>query len=128
MHKKIRELSSKRIKYLIENQISSYEWHKTFLEYLKWEIDEVIDEIKDNNSVYLEDELWDVFWVYLWLLHSLENEWKITGVDKVLERCYDKFTQRVWVNWEWGKNWNEIKVIQKEKLKQEHNKLYNNDK
>lgn len=128
MHTKIKELSSKRIKYLIEKQIPFYEWNKTYLKWLREELEEVEKEIKENNSVYLEDELWDVFWDYLCLLHSLENEWKITSIDKVLERCYKKFGERVGYDWDWWYNWQEVKDKQKQELKLEHNKLYNNDK
>lgn len=128
MHKKIKELSFKRIKYLIEKQIPFYEWNKTYLNWIKDEFEEVEKEIKENNSVYLEDELWDVFWNYLCLLHSLESEWKITSVDSVFKRCYKKFGERVWFDWNWWHNWQEVKDKQKQELKIEHNKLYNNDR
>lgn len=128
MYKKIKELSAKRIKYLIEKQIPFYEWNKTYLKWLREELKEVEEEIKENNSVYLEDELWDVFWDYLCFLHSLENEWKITSVDKVFERCYKKFGERVWFDWNWWHNWQEIKDKQKQELSLEHNKLYHNDR
>lgn len=128
MHTKIKELSSKRIKYLIEKQIPFYEWNKTYLNWIREELEEVEKEIKENNNVYLEDELWDVFWDYLCLLHSLENEWKITNAEKVFERCYKKFGERVGYDWDWLHNWQEVKDKQKQELKLEHNKLYKNDK
>jgi len=128
MHKKIKDLSCKRIKYLIESKIPFYKWHQTYLQGIKDEIEEAENEIKPNNSVYLEDELWDVFWDYLCLLHGLESEWKITWVEKVFERCYEKFIWRVWEKANWGHNWEEIKKEQKIKRKKEHNKLYKNDK
>jgi len=127
MYNKIKELSSKRIKFLIENQILFYKWNETYVKSIKWELEEVENEIKEKNSVYLEDELWDVFWTYICLLHSLENEWKITSVENVLNRCYEKFTWRVWINWNERFDWEEVKKIQKEKLKLEHNKLYNDN-
>lgn len=128
MHKKIKELSEKRIKYLIEKQIPFYKWNKTYLDWIREELEEVQEEIKEENSVYLEDELGDVFWDYLCLLHSLENEWKISSVEKVFERCYKKFGERVGYNWDWWNNWQEIKDKQKLELRLEHNKLYKNDR
>lgn len=126
MYDKLRKLSATRIKHFIEHKIPFYKWHKTYIEWIKDELSEVEQELKDNNSVYLEDELWDILWNYLCLLHSLESEWKITSIDKVIERSYNKFTGRIWVNWDKWENWDEIKTLQKDKLKEEHNKKYNN--
>lgn len=128
MHKKIKNLSLKRIKYFLENKVEFYKWHKTYLDWLKNELIEAQEEIKDNNSVYLEDELWDVFWDYICLLHCLQNEWKISSVEKVLERCYKKYIERIWKDWIWNWIWEDIKKIQKEELRIEHNNLYKNDK
>ncbi|MDD3145418.1 MAG: MazG nucleotide pyrophosphohydrolase domain-containing protein [Candidatus Gracilibacteria bacterium] len=128
MHKKIKDLSEKRIKYLIEKQIPFYKGNKTYLDGIRDELYEVEDEIKEKNSVYLEDELGDVFWNYLCLLHSLENEGKITNAEKVFERCYKKFGERVGYDGDGGHNWQEVKDKQKQELKLEHNKLYKNDK
>ena len=127
MHNKIKELSLKRIKYFTEKEIPFYKWHQTFLNWLKEEIAEVENEIKSNNLVYLEDELWDIFWNYICLLYSFENEWKISSVENVLNRCYKKFSERIWKEWNNNWDWENIKKAQKEKLKMEHNKLYNND-
>ncbi len=113
MHKKVEDLSAKRISYLIEKEIPFYKWNKTYVDWLKWEIEEAIVEIKDNNSVHLEDELWDVFWTYLCLLHSLKDEWKITSVEKVFERCYSKFWERVWFDWKGWYEWDKVKAKQK---------------
>jgi len=30
------------------------------------------------------------------LLNSLEQEWLITSQEKVFERCYKKFSERIW--------------------------------
>lgn len=127
MRKKITELSAKRLKHLLENNNGFYEWHKTYVDGIKDELKEAEDEIMTNNSVCLEDELWDIFWDYTCLLHSLESEWKITSVEKVFERCYNKFSWRIsdeWIN-KW--DWTEIKNKQKQELRLEHNRLYNND-
>ncbi|MFK7780032.1 MAG: MazG nucleotide pyrophosphohydrolase domain-containing protein [Candidatus Gracilibacteria bacterium] len=127
MHKKIKSLSAKRIKFFVESKIPFYKGHQTFLDGLKEEIQEAEEEIKNNNSVHLEDELGDVFWDYICLLHALENEGKISSIDNVLERCYKKFSGRILENGAGNGDWNEVKNKQKEELKIEHNRLYNND-
>ncbi|MDR1944995.1 MAG: hypothetical protein LBQ59_02680 [Candidatus Peribacteria bacterium] len=38
------------------------------------EVEEAKDQYKDNNSVYLEDELGDIFWDFFCLTYSLQNE------------------------------------------------------
>ncbi len=129
MHKKIIELSDKRINFFLENlgTCSWYKWHKTFLEAVKWELKEVEEELKEKNSVYLEDELWDVFWTYVCFLQSLKAEGKITSLERVFERSYKKFSERISVKtWENNSDWDEVKKKQKEEIKNEHNNLYNN--
>ena len=126
MHKKVKDLSEKRIKFFLENWSTFYKWSQTYVEWIKNELEEVDAEIRENNSVYLEDELWDVFWDYMCLLHSLKNEWKISSIEKVFERSYKKFSERVWENGDQWHKWAEVKAKQKEELKKEHNKLYNN--
>jgi NTP pyrophosphatase (non-canonical NTP hydrolase) len=44
--------------------------------------------------VLLEDELGDVFWDYICLLESLEQNGKIQK-DKVFKRCWRKFSERL---------------------------------
>ena len=124
--KNILELSKKRVNFLhnVDNRWW-YIWHKTYIEWIKNELDEMQNEIKENNKVYLEDELWDVFWDYICLLHSLEQEKKIIA-EKVFERCYKKFSERIWNNWDGWANWQEVKLKQKEELEKEHNLVYNN--
>lgn len=125
MHDKIKNLSEARIKFLIEKEIPFYKGHNTYIGWIKDELEEAIEEMKDNNSVHLEDELWDVFWTYICLLQSLEQEWKITSVENVFNRCYKKFWERIWFDWKWWKSWQEVKDKQKQELKIEHNNLYN---
>lgn len=124
MHQKIKQLSENRIKYLIENPGSFYKWNETYFDAIKNELEEVEEQLKDNNSVYLEDELWDLFWVYLCFLYSLKSEWKISSVEKVFERAYKKISERIWNDWKNSWIWNDIKALQKEELKKEHNKIY----
>jgi len=68
----------------------------------------------------LEHELWDVMWDFLCLLNSLKQEWKITSVEKVLERAWNKFSQRIDVEtgaYKW--DWDKIKERQKKDLQKE---------
>ncbi len=87
------------------------------------EIEEVRWELKHNNTIYLEDELWDILWDYLNLLYCLEKEGK-ANMTNVLKRSLKKYSQRTdglekWISW------NDIKAWQKQELKKEHNKKYN---
>lgn len=96
--------------------------HNIYLPGIKNEVDEVIPEIKKNNSVYLEDELWDIFWTYINLLHCLELEGYISK-EKVFERAYAKYNERIsWL--EDGILWDDIKLKQKAELKKEHDLKY----
>jgi len=122
---KILKLSEKRIDYLIKMDNSWYIDHTTFLNGLYEEIDEAKAEIKKNNSVYLEDELGDVFWDLMMTLIALEKEWLITR-EKVFERAYSKFSERIdYVQSRDELNsWEEIKALQKQKRQKEHEDLY----
>ena len=123
---KILNLAKNRIKYFTENKTGWYTGHEVYLKALTKELGEATKEIKENNSVYLEDELGDVLWDYLLLLSGLEEEGLIKR-EKVFERCYKKFSERI--DYVTDKDeyeaWDEIKKIQKERRKEEHDDLYN---
>lgn len=94
-----------------------------YLHWLKDEVSEVFEEIKDNNHVYLEDELWDILWDYLNVLHYLEREGKIRSAEHVFHRSFQKFSERV----EWQLTWvlrDEVKKKQKTTLADEHRLAY----
>ncbi len=117
------KLSSWKIDYEIEKKSWWYNWPHVYLDAIVKEVLEVEEEFKKNNSVYLEDELWDIFWDFLCLLHWLEKDWMIDDVKNVFYRCYEKYDLRLsWIK-EW-KNWDDIKKIQKKKLLEEHKKKY----
>ena len=61
-----------------------------YLQGLRDELWEVEVEIKDNNLVYLEDELWDILRDYMNLLYILENEGKIRSRKNVFQRSFEK--------------------------------------
>lgn len=124
---KITKLSESRIQEFIDTKNSWYKWHETYLEWIDNEFKEMKNEIKIDNSVYLEDELWDIFWDYMCLLSSLKQEWLISSEKKVFERCWKKFSERIWavrksVPWQdWI--WKKIKAGQKIELKNEQEKI-----
>ncbi len=125
---KIIKLSESRVQEHLNRDDQWCIWSDVHQKWFLWEVDEAINEIRDNNTVYLEDELWDVFWTYCWMLNSLEKEWKITSIEKVFERAYKKFSERV----DFSRNsekkvwvWDDIKKIQKKERTDEHNDKYN---
>ena len=124
-YEKIKELSKRRIASYIEGNNSFYQGSGTYFSKLVEEVAEAAVENKEDNRVYLEDELGDIFRDYMCLLQSLKSEWKIRWVEEVLERSYKKFVERVWVD---GKGkwiiWDEIKKGQKIRLEKEHRVMY----
>lgn len=100
-----------------------YKWPKTFIDWLIAEIDEVKVEFEEEKRVFLEDELGDVFWDYICLLDSLELNGKISK-QKVFERCYRKFSERLNViDGSDNGDWQQVKKKQKEILMSEQNSL-----
>lgn len=105
-----------------------YKWWETYFNWIYDELSEAKEEIKLDNSVYLEDELWDIFWDYLCLLQSLQKRWYIKDVKNVFERSHKKLNERI----EARKNeekyaystWQKVKAKQKKELLDEHNSLY----
>ena len=89
----------------------------TYLEEIKKEVDEVVEEIPKQRDSYLEDELADVLWDYLNVLAALEQERGISS-EAVLARACDKYEERI-AGLESGKRWADIKQVQKEKLAKE---------
>ncbi len=132
---KIIDLSDSWIQYYEDDQKSNnpkyndfYKWWETYFNWILEEMEEVKEQIKPNNSVHLEDELWDVLWGYVCILQIFKKKWYITDVKKVFERSYKKLSERIEAHhqqdsttyWSWIKT----KKKQKEELKDEHNYLY----
>ncbi|MDA9129021.1 nucleotide pyrophosphohydrolase [Candidatus Gracilibacteria bacterium] len=101
---------------------AEYLHSKKYFEGMIEEIEEAKQEVKQDNSVYLETELGDIFWTYLNTLYCLEQEGYISK-EKVFERCLKKFSERTEGIQE-GVLWNSIKEKQKHDLLQEHNEKY----
>lgn len=111
---------------LIKEKITFWPSSNGSLMYLDWLIDEVQEvrnEIKDQNHIYLQDELWDILWDYLNLLSYLEKEGKIKSVEEVLSWSFEKFSERI-NNLKTDISRNETKEKQKQRLKNEHEGFY----
>ena len=90
---------------------------KTYFKEIRKELTEVEVELKENNKVFLEDELGDVLWDYLNLLVQLENEDKIS-FENISKRALKKYSQRINGISE-GRSWEDIKKEQKKELHKE---------
>jgi NTP pyrophosphatase (non-canonical NTP hydrolase) len=92
---------------------------------LKDEVEEVAVEIKENNSVYLTDELSDIAWDYATLMAVLEHRGLISSVEDVLEHGYKKYAERTPAFLVASSEmWDEIKQKQKKELKKQHAEKY----
>ncbi|USN58605.1 MAG: nucleotide pyrophosphohydrolase [Candidatus Peribacteria bacterium] len=113
------QLSKKRINFLHHvDSRNYYKGYQTYIDAIQDELSEATQEIKQHNTVYLEDELGDVFWCYICLLHSLEEDGYIR-TERVFQRCLKKFSERLQADYD-RQAWVEIKHQQKQKLKKEH--------
>ena len=116
-------LSEKRIHFLRGNANNG--WYRGSISHFDGmfhELEEVRTEMDAWKQVYLEDELGDVFWDFVCLLEWLEQEWKIDK-ERIFERCYQKFSERIWNDGLGNADWDEVKKLQKERLKQEQESL-----
>ena len=114
------KLSERRLAFFHEWNPS--DWYKGSTTYFTWiqeELEEAKKEWEEWNNVYLEDELGDVLWDYMCILHSLEYEGKIEK-NRVFERIYKKFSERVGEDGRGGTDWEGVKKRQKEELRKEH--------
>lgn len=99
-----------------------------YLSGLKDEVEEVRDEIKENNSVHLEDELSDIAWDYACVLAQLEQVGYIDSAESVIEHGFAKYSERAPAFLEASEDmWNTVKTKQKEDLKNRHQELYGNE-
>lgn len=111
-------------------------WFKNSEQYLDClvdEVSEVREELKENNKIYLEDELWDIIYCYLNLLLGLQKEGKIESIETVLKAADRKYSERISAIEKWKEEWkiewkwSEVKAFQKERMKKEHEDLYGKD-
>lgn len=111
-------------KYYIDNDWENQKDISVYWKDLEWEMQEVLEELKENNAVYLEDELWDIFRCYLNFLKKLEKSWHIESLEKVFSHATEKFSERI-NGRKNGISWQVTKELQKQELKKEHNLKYN---
>jgi NTP pyrophosphatase (non-canonical NTP hydrolase) len=90
-------LAKEEIQKRIELNDSIYKKSEVFLEALESEIQETKNELKESNSIYLEDEISDILWSCICLMQNLEIEGKISVIS-VISKCLKKFTQRSILN------------------------------
>ena len=97
-----------------------------YLRGIKDEVDEVSDEVKVDNDVYLTDELSDIAWDYAVLLALLEERGYVTSAEQVLTHGLQKYTERT-PAFRAGNAvlWEDIKTRQKEVLSKRHTEKYN---
>lgn len=96
-----------------------------YMSELTSEIDEVKRELKENNEIFLTDELSDIAWDYANLLSILEHRTLIANAEDVLEHGFRKYTERAPAFLEKTPDmWDAVKQKQKEELEKEHTKRY----
>lgn len=110
-------LSIARRTSVIDTTSDWFNGSQTYLNEMRTELDEVLEEIPLNRRCYLEQELGDLLWDYLNLLLAFESETEIQ-LESVLERACIKFEQRV-SGLENGISWSDIKARQKASLTEE---------
>ncbi|HEX6734398.1 MAG TPA: MazG nucleotide pyrophosphohydrolase domain-containing protein [Azonexus sp.] len=94
-----------------------YSGPESYLQGLKDEVDEVIEELPRQRNCYLEDELGDLLWNCLNTVFAVEKETGIT-LESVLDRACRKFETRL-SGLEAGRSWQAIKEEQKQALARE---------
>jgi|GEM_PF-868416 len=94
------------------------------------EVDEVREEIKPNNSVYLEDELGDILWGLVVLAISLEEKGLISSAEALVDRCLQKYEERISPlqgEQEDEAIWDQVKQKQKITMQEENEKRHKGD-
>lgn len=97
----------------------------TYLQEIKNEVDEVIEEMPNQRLCFLEDELADVLWDYVNSLVALEKECSVS-INSVLRRACKKYEERVSAI-ESGVDWASVKQTQKLRLTSEYQESVQNN-
>ena len=105
-----------------EDKFLSIEWA---VNELLSEIREVKEEIKPNNTPFLEDELGDIVWGWMMLVQKLKAKGLVTSHENIIKRALKKYQERI-LSLTGTKSdyevWNKIKKEQKHKLIKESKK------
>lgn len=105
----------------------TYEVASRYMAGLKDEVEEVRAEMRENNTVYLADELSDLAWDYAVLIALLEDRGLIVNAEDVLEHGYQKYSERAPAFLEASsEKWDEVKIMQKQDLQRQHQEKYGN--
>ncbi len=86
------------------------------------EAQEVKEEIKPNNSPYLEDELGDILWGWILLVEKLKRQGFVGTHEDIFRRMLKKYQERIEPLNGTMKDyeiWKEVKERQKQNLKEE---------
>ncbi len=91
------------------------------------EVYEVKEEIKENNSPKLEDELCDILWGWMMLVENLKDLGLVNSHEKILKRALKKYKERI-IPLVGEKDrdeqiWKEVKERQKQKLLEEFREI-----
>ncbi len=91
------------------------------------EVNEVRAEVKENNEIYLMDELSDIAWDFAVVLALAEYRGLISNAEQVIEHGFVKYNERAPAFLEADEEmWDNIKAKQKEELKKRHLEIYGN--
>ena len=87
------------------------------------EVNEVKDELKPNNTPYIEDELGDILWGLFIAIEKLKEEGFVTSHESIIRRALKKYKERVMpLKGEEiadAEIWDRVKQEQKEALREE---------
>ncbi len=92
--------------------------HVPYLTNLQLDMSSIQDQIRANNNVKLEADLWGVLRDFCNMIYTLEKEWYIDSVYSVIERTLETYEERVNGVKEWQDR-EASKWLQKERLFQE---------
>jgi hypothetical protein len=121
-----------REKYLIDKKRNEAKYLdlKWMLDEIIAEVEEVRAEIKERNSVFLEDELGDILWGIVVAAVRLEKMEYITSAEKIVERALQKYTERIAPlegNISDDEHWERVKQQQKIALRKENDLRHKKD-
>ena len=91
------------------------------------EAQEVKEEIKPNNSPYLEDELGDILWGWILLVEKLKRQGFVGTHEDIFRRMLKKYQERIEPLDGTMKDydtWKEVKKRQKQNLEDEKISFY----
>ena len=102
--------------------------NNSLLNAISSEVEEVREEIKEQNSPKLEDELCDILWGWMMLVENLKTSNLVGSHEDIIDRAIKKYSERILplvgekdID---EKIWQEVKNSQKKALQEEEELLY----